>query len=181
MTGLILCLAFAPVIIICAIAIYSFLFDESENVNCEEPILFSEIKRQEIDYEYGKCLKNGVQLVTLWWLIDVDGLQMQEDGTVKRVGRRAEAERQAEMMTEFWKNNFSHTENITQQIRKGIILEVDDEINEQMLRLNQIEQTQTIIASLKPCPMPTYSAYNPYQQRPIQYQPSLQNAHLPRL
>ena len=41
-----------------------------------------------VEREYDRCIIDGAYLVTLWWLFDIDGLQMQKDGTVKHIGRR---------------------------------------------------------------------------------------------
>lgn len=93
-----------PICLICMI-----IFDEPD-LPCYEVPRFeelpqsAELKRCEIDYEHGRCIKDGVQIVTLWWLIDVDGLQMQKDGTIKRVGRKAEREQFAETLTNMWKS-----------------------------------------------------------------------------
>ena len=93
-----------PICLICMI-----IFDEPEPPCYEVPHFeelpqSAELKRCEIDYEHGRCIKDGVQIVTLWWLIGVDGLQMQKDGTIKRVGRKAEREQFAEALTNMWKS-----------------------------------------------------------------------------
>lgn len=95
MIGTLLLLALLAVLMflppICLI--YMIIFDEPEPPCYEVPHFeelpqSAELKRCEIDYEHSRCIKDGVQIVTLWWLIDVDGLQMQKDGTVKHIGRR---------------------------------------------------------------------------------------------
>ena len=102
--------------LICLICM--IIFDEPDPPCFEVPRFeelpqAAELKRSEIDYEHGRCVKDGVQIVTLWWLIDVDGLQMQVDGTTKRVGRKAEQERFAEMFTNIWEAQTRNYETVT--------------------------------------------------------------------
>lgn len=133
MIGTLLLLAFLGVLmvspLICLICM--MVFDEPEPPCFEVPRFeelpqSAELKRCEIDYEHGRCIKDGVQIVTLWWLIDVDGLQMQKDGTIKRVGRKAEREQFAETLTSIWKAQTRHFETVTDIAGNKIIYEFYD-------------------------------------------------------